>query len=566
MSTQSSVTQAQDLNRQGIALAQAERLAEAAELFRQALTLDPGLADAHNNLANVCLKHRQYGDAIRHYQQAIGLNPLLVRAYNNLGLSLQEMGQFDEAVRYLQRALEIQPDYHEALFNLANVLASLGQTDKAEAAYRQLIQNKPDHALSYNNLGNLMIAKDRWAEAEALYRKAVEARPDFVEGYYNIGNARHECGDFAGAVAAFDQAIALRPHYLQAIVNQGNAYRFAGQLDKALACYQRAAAIDPQSAQAQKNAAMTWLALGDYERGWPAYEWRWRSDQIPLPDVYGPLWDGSDLTGKTILLHTEQGLGDGLHFVRYAPMVKARGGRVLLLCPTELCHLFQSVQGVDEVLTRVPDKNLYQTQAPLMSLPMIFGTTLDTIPAEGPYLAAEKSAVWIWSERLRRYRDKVKIGLVWAGNARIENPSARQVDKRRSMRLRDFARLFSVPDVAVFSLQKGPPATQIAENPDLPIIDWTRDLYSFHDTAALISNLDLVIGVDTSVIHVAGALGKPVWVMSRSDGCWRWLRDRDDTPWYPSMRLFRQRHYNDWQPVLEELFTALPIFIEKVRK
>ncbi|NTU76638.1 MAG: tetratricopeptide repeat protein [Alphaproteobacteria bacterium] len=356
-------------------------------------------------------------------------------------------------------------------------------------------------------------------------------------------------------------AAAAKPDFAIAAYNLGAVHQEKGAFDLALAHYERALALDPTYADAHWNESLIYLLQGDFAKGLPKYEWRWRRNNAARNPFAAPMWDGGDLNGKSILLHSEQGLGDSLQFIRYASLVKKRGAKVFVYCPAALARLFESAKGIDQIFTeKTPALPGFDCQAPLMSLPWLCGTTLATIPAFAPYLAAPRDARDLWAEKLRPYAG-LKIGLVWAGSPRENNPEAYAVDRRRSLRLEMFAPLASLPGIHFFSLQKGDPAKQARTPPQgMELIDLMEEVQDFADTAALIAQLDLVIGVDTSVIHVAGALAKPVWVLSRFDGCWRWLQDRSDSPWYPTLRLFRQKTPRDWAPVIQDVAAALKVF------
>jgi hypothetical protein len=329
-------------------------------------------------------------------------------------------------------------------------------------------------------------------------------------------------------------------------------------LDEALASYDRALSLRPDFPEAHLNRATSLLSLGDLQPGFEEYRWRWRTRNFrPLaPRLDWPAWEGEDLAGRSILLHGEQGFGDHLQFVRYAPLVAARAGRVTLLTEPPLVRLFQSIPEV-EVLDALPVDAAFDVHAPLMDLPRLFVTTLGTVPGDTPYLAAERADVAMWARRLAGQRG-LTVGLVWAGDTHKGRPAGAAVDRRRSLRLAQFAPLADVENVTFYSLQKGEPAAQALDPPPgLQLVDVTDELHDFSDTAALIANLDLVIAVDTAVAHLAGALGKPVWILSRYEGDWRWLNGREDSPWYPPARLFHQRASGAWDEVIDRIAAEL---------
>ena len=360
-------------------------------------------------------------------------------------------------------------------------------------------------------------------EAEASCRRALQLKPDFVKAHSNLAIALREQGRVADAEAGFKRALELDPAY----------------------------------AEAHVNYAFLLLQTGRFERGWQEYEYRWQAkNHEPLPAFGKPLWLGeSDVRNKSILLWAEQGLGDSIQFVRYATLLAQRGATVHLLVPPPLKALLASCTGVASVL--VPGEPLppFDYHCPLLSLPLACKTELDTIPANIPYLAASAAAIAQWRDRLGEPQ-ALRVGLVWAGSPRTNQPSAEAIDRQRSIGFNRLQALLDIEGIEFYSLQVGEPArSQLNGHPK--VRDFTGQLHDFSDTAALIANLDLVISVDTSVIHVAGALGKPVWLLNRYNTCWRWLSDRSDSPWYPSLRIFRQLTLGDWDGVIDDVRQAL---------
>jgi len=364
-------------------------------------------------------------------------------------------------------------------------------------------------------------------------------------------------------MASYEQALAHDPTMVQALVNRASLLAMRGQHEAALEGYARAREVQPDSADAHWNEALSRLASGDYASGWRQHEWRWRTNAMrALERVYPqPLWLGeTPLAGRTILLHGEQGYGDMLQFCRYAPLVAALAGpgaNVVLEVPIHLARLLRTMPGPQLVIPQTEAPPAFDVHCPLLSLPLALGTTLETIPAVVPYLFADPDQERAWRIRLAALPG-LRVGLVWGGNPRPDDPVATAIDPRRSIALARLAPLGAVPGVSFVSLQKGDRATEAkAPPPGMVLHDWTDELWDFADTAALIAGLDLVISVDTSVVHLAGALGKPVWVLNRYDACWRWLHGRTDSPWYPTARLFGQPSYGDWDSVIAEVAAAL---------
>ncbi len=431
-------------------------------------------------------------------------------------------------------------------------MESLGRLEAAIAAHERAVQLKPDFAPLLCNLGNALQDNRQVERAIEVLRRAIQLQPQFAEAHNNLGNALCDRGDADEAIASYRHALRLKPDYANAMSNLAGALIDQVKLEEAEGLLRRAIEIDPQCADAHWNLAIYLLLHGDFERGLPEYEWRWKVKNVMRgsPNLPQPPWDGRELNGRTILLHTEQGIGDAIQFIRYVPMVVACGGRIILRCPIELKRLFTAVPNIERIIDlneRLPE---FDVHCPLLSLPRAFRTDLNSIPATVPYLRADPMLAEVWKGKLAGWGDVRKIGLAWAGAGIHSN------DRNRSTTLNSFAPLAEIEDVAYFSLQKGEAAKQPPPE-GLAISDFTSELNDFADTAALIENLDLVITVDTSVAHLAGAMGKPVWVLLPMNPDWRWMYDRADSPWYPTMRLFRQSKPKDWPAVLDEVARQL---------
>jgi Flp pilus assembly protein TadD len=433
-----------------------------------------------------------------------------------------------------------------------------GQLAEARRLYERLLRREPRDPNALNLLGVVLASTGEITRAIQLMRRALSVFPDFPDALSNLGKALLDSNQPEASRLSLERALRLAPEDPEILNNLGNTLLALGRPEEALDCYRRAATLRPGYAEARTNEGLALLSLGRLAEGWAAYEHRWR-----LPRVTGtspprvPLWTGAQpLEGKRILLHAEQGLGDTLQFCRYAPMVAARGAQVVLEVQPPLVRLMRTLDGQRiEVIAQGDPRPPVDLHCPLMSLPLAFGTELGSIPAEVPYLRTDPAALAGWQARLAPHPTP-HVGLVWAGNPRTGDPEANSIDQRRSIKLAAFANLGS--GGTFVSLQKGPRAQEARRPPaGLRLIDWTEELTDFADTAAMTAALDLVIGVDTSVVHLAGALAVPVWVLNRHDLCWRWLRHRIDSPWYPTARLFTQRKPGDWEPVLAEIRTAL---------
>ncbi|MGA2443739.1 MAG: tetratricopeptide repeat-containing glycosyltransferase family protein [Tepidisphaeraceae bacterium] len=544
---------------------------EAEQLYRQVLAQQPKHVDAMHNLAVISLQVGRYDLALDLIRRTIALNPSNPEAHYNLGKALTDMGQLHEGVTSLRQAIRLKPDYAEAHSNLGIALRGLGQFDQAIAAYREAIRLKPGFAEAHNNLGNVLRDVKQLDGAIAACRQAILLKPGYAKAHNNLGNALKDNGQLDEAIAAYRQAIRLDPGYAEAHVNLEIAYRDTGQLDKAIDSCRQAIAIKPDYAEPHFNLALSLLTSGDFQHGWQEYEWRWKCKDFPSPFAQ-PQWDGCLLEGRTLLLHTEQGHGDALQFIRYLPLVAERGGKIVIECYAELQRLFQTNTGRCQIVVRGQPLPVFDFHCPLLSLPRVFGTSLANIPKDVPYLHADAEDAGRWQQRLADHSPLVKVGLGWAGRPTHTN------DRNRSMKLARLAPLGQAPGARFFSLQKGAAAAEAqTPPPGMELVDWTEELKDFADTAALISNLDLVIAVDTAVVHLAGAMGKPVWTLLPFNSDWRWLLERQDSPWYPTMRcwllerqdspwyptmrLFRQPRIGDWDTVITRVVEALSLWI-----
>jgi tetratricopeptide (TPR) repeat protein len=494
-------------------------------------------------------------EAIAAYRRAVAFAPGLPEAWNNLGNALLEAGRPEDAAQCYRRALHLHPDFVPALINLGNALGELGRLDEALAVCRRAVDAAPLLPDAHNNLGTVLRDRQDFRAASACFRAAIALAPGDPAGYVNLADALTEMGQLEEAEAACRRAIRLAPELAEAHTNLGVALRRQGRLAEATASYRRALALRPELGQDHFNLAVALLAQGEMPEGWAAYEWRWRTKQMrgDWRAFAQPQWRGEPAPGKILLLHAEQGFGDTLQFCRYAPLAAARGLRVILEVQPALLRLMESLEGVELVCGRGGALPHFDLHAPLLSLPGALGTTVETIPAAVPYLHAAPAAASAWKDRLASLGERRLVGLVWAGNARRHLPAQAAADRRRSISPALLAPLFEVPGIRFVSLQKDGPATPDFFN----MIDLMGEVSDFADTAALVANLDLVISVDTAVAHLAGALGRPVWLLNRLDSCWRWLAGRRDSPWYPGMRLYNQSRPGDWAAVIAEVAADL---------
>ncbi|MGB8840812.1 MAG: tetratricopeptide repeat protein [Aliidongia sp.] len=472
-----------------------------------------------------CHRAGQFEQAETAYRQILALDPREPEALHLLGLVADQTQRHEEAIDYIAKAIRLKrdrPHYHN---NLALALRALGRYREAEQACRTALRLKPDYPLARNNLGMILRSTGKLAEAELCYRDVLRQNPDFPEVYNNLGNLLCQRGQ---------------------VVEGEHCFRAALHLPANPALHR----------EVRYNLAQALLLTGRLEEGWQYYEVRAEVSGAVRRDLSAPLWNGQPTGERVLLLHAEQGLGDTLQFCRYAPIV-ARGSTLVLEVQQPLVRLLSNLPGIAAIIPRGEKLPRHDAQCSLLSVPRVLGTRLETIPGETPYLAADPVASAAWRARLAGLGG-LKIGLVWAGGSRPELPWAVAVDGRRSITLKQMSPLAGVAGVSFVSLQKDRPSAQAADPPaGLVLHDFTAELDDFTDTAALIVALDLVISVDTAVAHLAGALGKPVWLLNRFDSCWRWLLDRDDSPWYPTLRQFRQKSAGDWAGVMAEVRTAL---------
>ncbi len=541
----------------GLAQHRAGRLADAETYYRKVLASLPQHFDSLHLLGVIAHQRGDHATAVRQIDRALETSPDHAFALNNRGNALHALGRHAEALTSYDRALALQPDYADALCNRGAALHELGRYDEALASCDQTIARQPDYAEAHSNRGNTLKELKRYGEALEACDRAIALAPGFAGAHSNRGNALYELNRFEEALAAYDRAIALQPDYAAALTNRSVALQDLRRFDEALESCARAIAVAPDYAEAHYQQAMFRLLLGDFGRGWAEHEWRWRSTRLAETrrTFAQPLWLGADdLRDKTILLHAEQGIGDTIGFCRYVPMVAERAARVILEVPASLRELLGTLAGGAQIVSQGDALPAFDVHCPLMSLPLAFGTSLGTIPAEVPYLHASPQAAAAWRGRLGP-EGRTKIGLVWSGNPNHRN------DRKRSIALADLLPAFDGIDATFVSLQReirASDATALFSRPD--ILHFGPELTNFADTAALASNLDLVVSVDTSVAHLAGAMAKPVWILLPFIPDWRWLLDRDDSPWYPTARLFRQGEARTWNGVVARVGAALRDF------
>jgi tetratricopeptide (TPR) repeat protein len=493
-------------------------------------------------------------------------------AWMRQGRACHEAGDLTAAEGWYRRVMDEDADHADALHLLGEIEALRKNHEHAAGLIRRAISIDGAQARFHFALGCVQQASGERSEAADCYRRALALDPSHLAAHLNLGYLLQTGAEAdlaaAGAGSAtaqrgFDEALShfraatqIAPEAPDGWINLGYALERQRALAEARACYDRALALDPHLVDARFNRSMVLLAQGDYPEGWKDYEWRWQASGYPRPAFSQGEWDGRPLNGETVLLYTEQGFGDAIQFVRYAAAVAARGGRAIVSCQPELQRLLRTVPGVSGTLT--PGQAVeFDLHCSLLSLPCVLRTTIDTIPAQVPYILPDPALVSEWRARLRNEPPGVKVGLVWASHSMMPNAAL------KSTKLLVFAPLREVRGVRFYSLQTGTSAREAAAAGPFPLIDHTGRIGDFADTAALIANLDLVISVDTAVAHLAGAMDKPVWTVLRHAPDWRWYPDAPDSKWYPSMRLYRQRIRGDWAGVCGEIAKELPQFVAR---
>jgi tetratricopeptide (TPR) repeat protein len=544
---------ADTLNNRGVIFQELGRFDEALECYQRALAISPDYADALNNRGNTLQELTRFDEALASYQQALAIRPDYPEAHNNRGVILQELGRFDEALECYQRALAIRPDYAGAHNNRGNTLQDLARFGEALESFERALEIMPNYAEAHNNRGNTLQDLKRFDEALECYQRALAIRPGYAEAFNNRGNTLQKLGRFDEALEGYERAVATRVDYAEAFNNRGNALQELVRFGEALESYQRAIAIRPDYAACHANRSLLLLQTGRFAEGWQEYEWRRKIDSRPSHPLSAPEWTGDDTNARRLLFYSEQGLGDTIQFCRFACSIAARGREVLLEVQPSLGGLLGSLDGVKVIRngSTVPE---HDAELPLMSLPHVLRTTPETMPGNLPYLFADPARVAAWAKRLPA--GQFRVGIVWQGK------STADVDIGRSIPLRCFAPLCHIPGLTLISLQKYDGAEQLAHLPPGMRVETLGAEFdagsdAFVDCAAVMTNLDLVISSDTAAAHLAGALGRPVWIVLKHVPDWRWMMYREDTPWYPTARLFRQARRDDWDEVFERIAAEL---------
>jgi tetratricopeptide (TPR) repeat protein len=591
----------------GREMLESARFDQAVEGFERALALDPCHVDALLGLANAMRRLNRPQEALASYDRALALEPERARTYLSRGAILMQLQRWDEALSACDRAIALGLDLPEVYLNRVTPLMRLQRHDLALASCDEAISRKPQmlaaHILrgitllemrrpteaaasleraaaldsasadAHMWLGRAQMDLGRRREALASYDRALQRRPDFADAHNNRGIALFDLGDWDAARASYETALSIQPNSASILCNLGIVHQAQNRPDAALELYEKAIALDPGFAKVRYNRATVLLLAGDYARGWAELEWRHETPyggridrERNLVDILPPK---DSLRDRRVFIYSEWGLGDAIQFCRFVTPLAQLGARVLVQVPTALTSLLERLDGVESLIRPGDPIPHFDYHCPMLSLPLFFGTTLATIPAGVPYLSSDPARTLQWRARLGA-PSRPRVGLAWSGGFRPNLAESWPVNDRRNIPLAKLAQLKNA-DIEFVSLQKGEPAESelaaaLAANWDGPqLLDFTGELHDFADTAALIEQLDLVISVDTSIAHLAGALGKPIWILNRFDTCWRWMLGRSDTAWYPTATIYRQSYPGDWAGVIERVRADLVRWSARVK-
>ena len=579
-------------NNLGIAYKDQYKSEEAIKAYKRAISLKPDYAEAYNNLANSLNDLGRFEEALKYINKSILLKPNYFLAFNNLGVSLSGQGKLDDAAIAFKKVLLLNPNYADAYNNLGNVLKAQDKLDDAIGAYRNAILINPDYAFSYNSIGEILMDQgkfqdaidefknalladpsyleaynnkgialghqNKFQEAINVFKKAIILKPDNAEAFNNLGKVLDDQGKQDQAINAFKSAVSINPAYAQAYSNMGVTIKNLGNLEEAMEMYNKAILLKPDFAEALYNLSYPYNLKGDLQKGLELYEWRLKKDRfaarIPREHL---VWDGKkSILDKKFFVYEEQGLGDIIQFCRYLPLLKQKGAKVIFKVKPKMHTLLRTLDEDIAFVDRDPDDKSIDFETPLMSLPYLFKTNLHTIPSISSYLSADHNKIMLWNKRLTK--NCFKVGICWQG-------SKAKIDFGRSFPLNLFEDISKLINVELISLHKGEGEKQIDDiNFDLTVLDndFDNGEDAFIDTAAVMANCDLIITSDTAIAHLAGALGCPTWVVLKKIPDWRWMLDRNDSPWYPNMKLYRQKERDNWEEVFETIKKDLQTLIK----
>ena len=525
---------------------------------RNAIRLLPDSVDGYASLVNVLMAMSRFVDAKEPCAAAVKLDPDNLDIRMNLAVAYERSGDLDGAEIAYGEILRRAHRHADASLGMARILIERGDFSAAEQVLLEALKSEPENYNLYYLLARLYEGMADYEQAESFYRKALMMAPEYIDAWINMGNVQQDSGQYDAAMSSYASALKVAPESAEAHYNKGLLEKRLGRFDDAIDSFNRAIEMKPEFVQPHWNKSFVCLLTGRLTEGWKEYEWRLQHEKHIQRPFTQPAWEGEDLNGRTILVHDEQGYGDTFQFVRYLPLVQARGARVVFECHDKLGPVLRGCKGYDQLIERVsvesvPDAS-FDVQVSLMSLPRIFNTRLESIPAQIPYLKAAGDLAEKWKVRLENDK-RFRVGICWAGSPRHTNELV------RSCSLQDFSVLSEIEGLALYSLQKGAAAEEavrLAKPFEIVRLDLELDHGArFVDTAAAMASLDLVISIDTSIAHLAGALGRPVWILLSSSPDWRWMAEGETSPWYPTMRLFRQSRPGDWQGVFRIVAHAL---------
>lgn len=538
--------------------------------YDKAIQLAPTYAEAWSNKGNALYELGRYEESVAHHDRAITLHPAYTEAWSNKGNALYELERYEEAMAHHDRAITLNPTYAEAWSNKGLVLNALKDPKNALAQHDQAISLKPMSSKIWLNKGITYYEIRQYQDALTLYEKALTLDSKLPEVWTNKGNATLSLGYAEESIKLHQKALQLKPNYAQAWYNLGISYNALKRYHESIASYEQAIRLKPNYAMAYWNKSLVELTVGDLGNGWKNFEARAFLKNSPLKSNYNSiprLKNLPDVKGRKILIWSEQGLGDSIQFARYIPELCKLGADITFVTPPALSTLMGKLNGTIQITNSCSDLSGFDFQVPLMSLPLLFNTELETIPSYKAYLSPDDAKEKIWAQMIIP-SPLLKVGLIWNGGFRPDQPEVWDANERRNISLEAIARLQHINNIEFYSLQKGDPAESELEQkksaiwPKNNLFNFASELQDFSDTAALMSNLDLIISVDTSSAHLSAALGKPTWILNRYDTCWRWLEDRIDSPWYPSVKLYRQKTPGDWGAVLELVERDLRLLAE----
>ncbi len=535
---------------------------KAIEYYKTVLTHEPTHFNACFNLGNIYYNKEQPEQALFYYQHGLESSHKAPQFYYNIGLCCKQLNKLEDALEYFTKAIELKSDYLKAYGQLAKVFQEKGEHNNALELLHKALDVAPDEPLLHRLLGTSYRSIEDFESALKHLRIAYELQPKEITIMLELANLLTMRGFLDEAFGIYQKILILHPNATTAFYNIAYVLKRQGYVNQAIEILQSIIKKNPDHTQAHLSLGLCYLTVGNFDEGWKEYEWRWETTKGRIPRIYPkPVWDGSELYGKTILVIAEQGLGDTFQFIRYAKLLKEMGARVIFKSRPELVTILSLCDYIDEIITSKSETPEFDVHIPLMSIPLVLKTDEKSIPAQIPYLKADSDLVKLWKNRLSN-DNNFKIGICWQGNANYSTQFLRSTVAAKSMNIKFFEPLAKIPGVSLYSLQKVFGTEQLKELDNSVIIhdlgpDFDNDHGRFMDTAAVIKNLDLIITVDTSISHFAAALGAPTWIILPEPADWRWMLKRNDTPWYPNVRLFRQPRIGDWTAVIQNIIDAL---------